>query len=542
MVIKKLCVCGGGILLLCAFPFLRLSGQNVEHRPGGGASSFKNRIAIRTNVVDWVLTTPNLAFDYDIISSPYKKQSAGIAFKYNWATSHTYIQKQVYNLFDARADYRFYWRQQPYEDWEREWLEKSKGWDWLRARVNCCRGAENPKSRLSLFVGPSLSLSSYSIKLNPADGTLGRQGLAYGGGLTGGVALPLYGYENGSALDLELGGSLGWHFTSYNLYTADVESNCYHMQGHRNKWVLYPFVTDVRLSLVYRFRSISKQHTEVDYDLIDRREVAYLMEDEKRSVRVYNDSIRLLKESLDKRNEEIAYYKKTVESTPEFNEAYSLEYLSSYVYMLEVPRKYARHDKDTLSKVKVDSFAQITDPILLNARRDIDSIPGMTSEFIDSKFATAYNGEIDFCNGNGKKFNRTKLLKEIFKALNVEINNNNSQLVAGSFSTVPLTEELTKFNVKGQNRRKVTITYKDSVRTVNMTENEEIAWLNDFKRQAWSDVQKRMRGEYVSRAVPIPHEDSTAISAPLAVDSVSADSVGARLSGKELFIKKEDEE
>ena len=186
---------GGVVFLLCLFPFLRLSGQNVGTYPEGGVVPFKDRIAIRTNVVDWVLTTPNIAFDYDIVSTPYDKKSIGLGLKYNWNTRHTYIPKQVYNLFDLRADYRFYWRQQPYddrdEDWERQWLGTAKGWEKLRARINCFRATENPKQHISIFVGPYLSASTFSIKLGASEKSLGRQGTAFGAGLTGGIALPL---------------------------------------------------------------------------------------------------------------------------------------------------------------------------------------------------------------------------------------------------------------------------------------------------------------------------------------------------------------
>ena len=509
----------GALLTLFVGSLFQLSAQDTYL--GGEDLSFKDRIAIRTNVVDWVLTTPNVAFDFDVVSTPYDKHSVGVAFKYNWATSHTYIPKQVYNLFDVRADYRFYWRQQPFDnrenyygDWEREWLNSAKGWGKLRARMNCFRASENPKPHISLFVGPYLSMSCFSIKLSTADDALGRQGMAYGAGLTGGVALPLYGYENGSALDLEFGGSLGWHFASYDLYTADVEANGYPLQGHRSGFVFYPLVTDIRVSLVYRFRSIAKQHTEINYDLIDRRYVARLMENDREMVKAYNDSIKAFKKVLDERNEEIALYKETVESAPYFNQAYSLEYLTPYVYMLNAPKKYTRHDKDTLPKIEIDSIGQITDRILLSVRRDIDSIPHVTAEQIDEEFVKQYN---NISGADGKKVNRTALVRDIYERLNDYIEDNNSKLVAGIFGTEIRTEKFYKFNEKQQNRPLVEITYKDSSRTVEMTANEKIEWLNNIKRQAWADVHSRMKGEYPNR-----DKWEVTLSAGIPVDSVAA--------------------
>ncbi len=511
------------IFLLVMFPLLRLSGQDVQHLDGE-TLSFKDRIAVRSNVVDWVLTTPNIAFDYDIVSTPYDKKTVGLGLKYNWNTSHTYIPKQVYNLFDVRLDYRFYWRQQPYDnranvygDWERDWIRSAKGLDKLRARANCFRAVEKPKTHISLFVGPYLSFSSFSVKLSAADDALGRQGIAFGAGLTAGVALPLYGYENGSALDLEFGGSLGWHFASYDFYAADVEHNEYPLQGHRNRFVYYPFVSDVRVSLVYRFRTISKQHTEINYDLIDRRFVALQLEKDAASAKVYNDSIRALKAVLDKRNQEIKRYKETVESAPGFIEAYSLEYLTPYMYLQNAPKKYTRDNKDTLPKIHIDSIEQITDPILLSVRKEIDSIPHVTSEQIDEEFVNQYN---KLSEKDGKKVNRTELIREIYDDLNTNyVKVSNDHLVAGTFGSELHTEKYNKYNAR-QEREVVEITYRDSVRTVTMSANERVEWLNNIKKQAWADAQKRMQGKHAGRvAVPVVLPDY------LAPDSVKADTV-----------------
>ncbi len=515
---------GGVIFLLCMFSSLQLFGQDVNRHLGEEDLLFKERIAIRTNVVDWVLVTPNIAFDYDIVSTPYDKKSVGLSLKYNWNTRHVYIPKQVYNLLDIRADYRFYWRQRSYDnrtnvygDWERDWIRSAKGLDKLRARACCFRACENPRTHLSLFIGPYLSATTFSIKLGVADDALGRQGFAVGAGATAGVALPLYGYANGSALDLELGGSVGFHYASYDLYKADVESNDYPMQGHRSKFAFYPLVTDARVSLVYRFRTIAKQHTEIDYDLIDRRYVDRLLAEDKASTKVYNDSIKALKAVLDERNEEIEHYKKAVERVSGFNEAYSLEYLTPYIYMLDVPRKYTRGNKDTLPKISIDSIEQIADPILLSVRKEIDSIPHKSSKDIDELFVNQYNS---LSQQDGKKVNRTELIRNIYESLNKNyIEPNNSNLVAGSFGTELHTEKYNKYNAR-QEREVVDITYRDSVRTVTMSDNERIEWLNNIKKQAWADAQKRMQGEYVGRVLaPVAQLDF------LASDSVKADTI-----------------
>jgi hypothetical protein len=523
----------GVAVVLFMLPLLRVSAQDLNNL-GKEDVPFKDRIAIRTNVVDWALTVPNIAFDYDIVSTPYDKKSIGLGLRYNWNASHHRLNGDdwlsrapgmVFNLFDARVDYRFYWRQQPFDnrsdaygDWEREWIDNAKGFGKLRARANCFRAAENPKTHLSFFVGPYLSVSTFSFKLN-AD-AIGRQGFAVGAGLTGGVALPLYGYQNGSALDLEFGGSLGLHFSSFDFYGLDIENEEFQSavnkngKGHRNMFI--PFPSELRVSLVYRFRSISKQHTEINYALIDRRYVARLMEGDQDKISAYNDSIGVLKAELDRRNKEIAQYKQTVESEPGFNQAYSLEYLTPYVYMMEAPKRYTRHNKDTLPKVEIDSFEQIIDPILLSVRAEIDSIPHMTSAEIDQEFVKQYN---NISGAAGKAVNRTALIREIYIRLNEYVENNNSKLVASTFGTDVYSEKVYKYDAKKQGRSLVEIVYKDSVRTMEMTDNDRIEWLNNIKKQAWADEKMRMQGNHPGR-VELPE-----IYDFLAVDSVQADSV-----------------
>ncbi len=510
----------GAAIVLFMLPILRVSAQDVEYFNEEDLS-FKERIAIRTNVVGWVLTIPNVAFDYDIVNTPYDKRTVGLGLKGNWNTSHSrggnaYDPEWVYNFFGVRLDYRFYWRQQPFDnrenfygDWEREWINSSKGLGKLRARLNCFRASEKPKSHISIFAGPYFSAGSFSIKYPE----VGRRGFYVGAGATGGVALPLYGYENGSALDLEFGGCIGLQYAHFGKQVGSNDPLT------RNSFL--PLLTDVRVSLVYRFRSISKQHTEIDYALIDRRYMDRLMDLDWDAATIYNDSIALLKGELDARNQEIALYKQQVESLEEFNSAFSLEYLTPYMYMMEAPKRYTRYNKDTLPKIHIDSIEQIVDPILLYVREEIDSIPHVTSAQIDKEFVNQYNNISD---ADGKVVNRTALIREIYTRLNSYIEDNNSKLVESTFGTDVYSEKLNKFNVQQQNRSLVDIVYKDSVRTIEMTSNEKIEWLNNIKKQVWADVEKRKRGEYPGR-VEVPEVYDFLGKDTVSVDSVMLDSM-----------------
>ena len=516
----------GVIIALILLPFLRVSAQDLSYLDEGELS-FKDRIAIRTNVIGWVLTTPNIAFDYDVVNTPYDKRTIGLSLKCNWNTSHSrrlgfnepdwasHNPNWVYNLFGARFDYRFYWRQQPYDnrdnyygDWEREWINSAKGLEKLRARMNCFRASEKPKSHISIFAGPYLSVGGFSIKYPE----IGRRGFYVGAGATGGIALPLYGYENGAALDLEFGGCVGLQYASFDMVSAKTN-------GRVNSFL--PFLTDVRVSFVYRFRSISKQHTEIDYALIDRRYVDRLMELDRDASLVYNDSISMFKGELDRRNQEIALYKQSVESDSMFNKVYSLEYLTPYMYMMEAPKRYTRYNKDTLPKIHIDSIEQIVDPILLSVRDELDSIPHVTSAQIDKEFINQYNNISD---ADGKMVNRTALIREIYTRLNSYIEDNNSKLVASTFGKDVYSEKLNKYNVKQQGRSLVEIIYKDSVRTVEMTSNDKIEWLNNIKKQAWADAQKRMSNNHPGR-VELPEVYDFLAPDPVKEDSVMTDSM-----------------
>lgn len=483
--------------------------------------SFKDRIAVKTNVIDWLLIAPNVAFDYDIVNTPYDKKSIGLGIKYNWNTTHTYIPKRVYNFLDIRLDYRFHWRPQFYDErmdnWELNWLENAKGLDKLKAKIDCFRGSENPKSHISIFVGPYASFSTFAFKLSADDKSLGRRGLAAGAGLTAGVALPLYGYQNGTALDLELGGSLGWHFATYDFFTADIENNRYQDQGHENKFIYYPFVSDLRVSLVYRFKSISKQHTEVNYDLLDRRWVNHQLMLDKEVTRDYNIELRDERIALEKKNAAIKKYKAEVESAPDFDSTYCLAYLQPYVNMKDAPRSYTRYDKDTIAKIHIDSIEQITDPILISLRRYIDSIPGIKGSDIDYVFVSQYNKLSG--DGSKTKIYRTALIREIYYSLNSDyINNSNNSLGAGTTLMEVYTEKVNKHNMRTQRREVTDINYTDSIRKVTMTDNERIEWLNNFKKKAWADKKKRMDGDYGTRQIVQP-----------TVETISVDTIGAAI-------------
>ena len=62
---------------------------------------------------------------------------------------------------------------------------------------------------------------------------------------------------------MELGGSAGLLYTSYDVYTHDAESNCYPRIADKCKGghiVPFPLITDLRVAFVYRFMSVGSKY------------------------------------------------------------------------------------------------------------------------------------------------------------------------------------------------------------------------------------------------------------------------------------------
>mgnify|MGYP003298391005 CR=1 FL=1 len=71
------------ILLCLAAPVY--ATQAVE--PGDSAEvklQFKNRIAVRTNALEWLVVIPNIGFEYRLTSNPYRYMTIGLNAKCNW--------------------------------------------------------------------------------------------------------------------------------------------------------------------------------------------------------------------------------------------------------------------------------------------------------------------------------------------------------------------------------------------------------------------------------------------------------------------------
>lgn len=485
------------VALLCIFVSLCGEGDAAEadtlHRSRMAA---KDRIAFRINVVDWALMSPNFAFDYDIKNTPYEKVSLGLSSKWNWNSKHNFVPSYVYNIFDLRADMRYYWRQQSWieehgEQWQKRWIDSQlRFWDRWLTRLRLFRTVDNPRDWLSFYAGPYLSYTSYSMKLSE----LGRQGNAVGLGATFGVAIPFYGYADGSALDLEFGASVGWHLTHYDRYMTNVESNCYsYVDSRPFHLVYYPIISDLRVALVYRFNSIQNQHKEIDETLHARHKNMYERDTIQNDIYAYNNKISELKYKVDQENKRIREQLKLMAPS---DSLYRPVYLNPIVLQRPIPSRFVKDDRDTVPRREnVNTLEDIQDAVIQQVRKDIDSVPGISRSTIDQIFVQRYRFISD--DASIKSINRAGLIKDIYVALNNEIANNNKMNTEGSVTVLEnYTEEALRI-VFLQKREEVN--YSIAVGRSALSRNDRIDWENRFKRMGLeSDSQRRLRAAAIA--------------------------------------------
>lgn len=103
-------------------------------------------------------------------------------------------------------------------------------------------------------------------------GKRGIQGKGVGAGLSLGFTAPLYGYRQ-NYIDLEMGGSFGLFYTSYDIFEYDAESDCYPKIADKCKGghlIPFPIITDLRIAFVYRFVSVKDKYKQSVVRRIDR--------------------------------------------------------------------------------------------------------------------------------------------------------------------------------------------------------------------------------------------------------------------------------
>lgn len=216
------------LVALLSTPMLTvLYGQNaalyynkVEHLRLG------ERISLRTNLVDWAVVVPNLGVEMTLGNKSWNKWTIGLSGRLNWQSGTKSLSYNVFDLYDGRVELRKYWH------------------------------GKNP--RRVFYWGVYGGANHFDIKLSET----GKKGSSFFGGLTIGTTTQLYGYQNGSSLDLDLGLNVGVVLAKYDEYRREIQDNQYvyttvaKKESYRPTFspLVYAMSTDVvKVSLVYHF-------------------------------------------------------------------------------------------------------------------------------------------------------------------------------------------------------------------------------------------------------------------------------------------------
>lgn len=304
--------------------------QDAETKDSVARIPFFNRFSFKTNAVDWLAVLPNFGVEFQITDNPYKYMTVGLSAKWNWSSYHgttngRYSPPAVYDIFDIRPEFRYYYRtipkpktkvdlakesrqkakdnldslkikiqkvtdpgrQKMYEEWiasaERELafrdsvLKSSRRafGEWLKDDVWTFE-RKNPRTWRAHYIGAYASYANYAFKFGER-GIRGRN--TFGVGVSAGYVLPLYEYDRG-AIDIDLGLSVGVQMAKHDVFTHNMDGNFYTRvtegktwygtQCSSNRLMPYPVVSELRVAFVWRKQSI-KYEAKMDEATIKKK-------------------------------------------------------------------------------------------------------------------------------------------------------------------------------------------------------------------------------------------------------------------------------
>ena len=179
--------------------------------------AFSDYLALRTNLVEWAVAVPNISLSTDLSAKPWGRSTAGITLKYKWPTRETFAPSLQLNLLEVRPEYRYYGKK--------------------------------------LYFGAYAAYNRFTTRLPSWPSAW--KGDAVGGGLSAGWEIPLYQYGK-SALDLDLGLSVGAHYARRQEYDAGSASLCPEVV----RGILpYP---ELRVALTWRRTSVKDKYRGLD--------------------------------------------------------------------------------------------------------------------------------------------------------------------------------------------------------------------------------------------------------------------------------------
>lgn len=269
-----------------------VSAQDTENNTKTFAGL--ERWTFKTNALEWFMTIPNIGVEWDFSKSGSNAMTIGLSASYNWNTYHSLLPATVFNLWEVRAEYRYYWRvtdtKIPSDKWFRDGMSRKAFRDSTRKHrtpvTDEMKQAEEKmiqefvesggqlnsasvssplrrsldrhfpldtykaKIKRANYVGAYLNAGAYALKL----GKYGHQGQIYGCGITGGYALPMYEYNMG-AVDIDLGLSVGLMLITDDVFTHNPDRNEYAPVAARSKGLHlapFPVISEVSVSFAWR--------------------------------------------------------------------------------------------------------------------------------------------------------------------------------------------------------------------------------------------------------------------------------------------------
>lgn len=255
------------IILACALSFLsqEANAQTEKYyftEVLNRDYTLSERFSFRTNALEWLLTIPNVGVEFDLSSSQYNRHTLGLTGKYNWNTYHRYAPSTVFDMFDIRPEYRYYYRhtqRAPRAASDTARLSFGRWWKeclWTTAR-------KNPMPWRANYIGAYVDYAQYAFKLGNANGL---QGQAVGLGISWGYDVPRYQYRK-CAIDVEFGFSVGLAVTRYDAFSHTTDGYYYIKIPEKSKnWHLTPFpvISEVKVAFVLRPVSIESKYISED--------------------------------------------------------------------------------------------------------------------------------------------------------------------------------------------------------------------------------------------------------------------------------------
>lgn len=196
-------------------------------------SSFRERLAFKTNVVNWIGLMPNIGVEMDVSNSVYNKWVVGVQATWNGTVNEVPSQRMQLEVNDYRAEVKRY----------------------VKPSMTMKPGKKKtPKFWRTYYYGVYAGYTQFNLMWNR-----GMAGSMWQTGATGGWQVPMYRCKNGGGLDLDLGLSLGFMMLEYNKFKFENDLPVM-TEEKQKKWLPYPVPTELRVGLVYRFKSIKDKY------------------------------------------------------------------------------------------------------------------------------------------------------------------------------------------------------------------------------------------------------------------------------------------